>query len=54
MQSELDALSVEKEKLYAQYKTARKEAGEYSVIKQNVDSLLSVPKEQEQEKFTER
>ena len=47
MQSEHDALIAEKETLYTVYKTARKEAAEYSVIKQNVDALLSIPKEQE-------
>ena len=54
MKAEYEALASEKEKLYSAYKTARQEAKEYSVIKQNVDSLLSSPKEKEQEKYTER
>ncbi|MDL2235437.1 endonuclease, partial [Christensenellaceae bacterium OttesenSCG-928-L17] len=54
MTAEHEALVTDKEKLYAEYKAARQEAREYSTIKQNVDSLLSVPKEQEREKYTER
>ena len=54
MKAEHDILSVQKEQFYTEYKTARQEAKEYSVIKQNVDSLLSVPKEQGREKTTER
>jgi len=54
LKADYEALTAEKEKLYAEYKTARQEAREYSVIKQNVDSLLSVPKEQNREKETER
>lgn len=54
MKAEYEALASEKEKLYSIYKTTRREAKEYSVIKQNVDSLLAVPKEQDREKYTER
>ena len=54
MKTEHDTLTAEKERLYFEYKTARQEAREYSTIKQNVDSLLSVPKEREQEKEAER
>lgn len=54
MKAEQNTLATEKERLYAEYKIARKEAGEYSVIKQNVDSLLSVPKEHDREKTAER
>jgi len=54
MKAEHDVLAAEKETLYAEYKTARQEAREYGVIKQNVDSLLSVPKEQDREKSAER
>ena len=54
MKAEQGALVAEKERLNAEYKTARKEAGEYSVIKQNVNSLLSVSKEKEREKTVER
>ncbi len=48
MKAELAALNAKKETLLAEYKTARSEAQEYENIKQNVDTLLSVPKEQEQ------
>ena len=46
---ELAALASKKETLLAEYKTARAEAQEYETVKQNVDALLSIPKEQEQE-----
>lgn len=49
MKAELAALNAKKEKLLAEYKTARSEAQEYETIKQNVDTLLSVPKEQAKE-----
>ena len=54
MKAEYDTLADEKEKLYSEYKSARQESKEYSVIKQNVDSLLTLPKEQDREKYTER
>ena len=54
MQAEYDALATDKEKLYEEYKTVRREAGEYDVIKRNVDSLLSVPKDRGQGKNAER
>lgn len=54
MKAEYEALASEKEKLYSAYKIARQEAKEYSVIKQNVDSLLSSPIEKEREKTAER
>ena len=47
---ELAALITKKETLLAKYKSARAEAQEYETVKQNVDALLSVPKEREQEK----
>ena len=50
MKAELAALNTKKEKLLAEYKTARSEAQEYETIKKNVDTLLSVPKEQAKEK----
>lgn len=50
MKAELAALNAKKEKLLAEYKTARSEAQEYETVKQNVDTLLSVPKEQPKEK----
>lgn len=54
MKAEFDALAADKESLYGEYKTARQKAREYSTIKQNVDSLLSIPKEREPEKSAER
>lgn len=54
MKTEYDALAVQKEVYYEEYQKARKEVMEYGTIKQNVDSLLSVPKEQEKNKFQER
>ena len=45
MKTELANLSAEKERLFAEYKTARTEAQEYENVKQNVDALLTVPKE---------
>ena len=50
MKTELATLSAEKERLLAEYKTARTEAQEYDTVKQNVDALLTVPKEQEQQR----
>ena len=40
----------EKERLLAEYKTARTEAQKYETVKQNVDALLAVPMEQEQQR----
>lgn len=50
MEKELAALTAKKDSLLAEYRTARSEAQEYETIKQNVDALLSVPKEQEQQR----
>ena len=50
MEKELAALTAKKDSLLAEYRIARSEAQEYETIKQNVDALLSVPKEQEQQK----
>lgn len=50
LNAEFAALASKKETLLAEYKSARAEAQEYETVKQNVDVLLSVPKEQEQEK----
>ena len=50
LNTELATLAAKKETLLAEYKSARAEAQEYDTVKQNVDALLSVPKEQEQEK----
>ena len=46
MKTELANLNAEKERLLTEYKTARTEAQEYDTVKQNVDALLTVPKEQ--------
>lgn len=48
--TELAALAKKKDSLLAEYKSARSEAQEYETIKRNVDALLSVPKEQEQQR----
>lgn len=50
LNAELAALAAKKETLLTEYKSARAEAQEYETVKQNVDALLSVRKEQEQEK----
>ena len=50
MKTELANLNAEKERLLAEYKAARTEAQEYETVKQNVDALLTVPKEQEQQR----
>ncbi len=50
MKKELSELTAKKEALLVEYRTARSEAQEYETIRQNVDALLSVPKEQEQQK----
>ncbi len=50
MKTELANLNAEKERFLAEYKAARTEAQEYETVKQNVDALLTVPKEQEQQR----
>ena len=50
MEKELSELTAKKEALLAGYRAARSEAREYETIRQNVDALLSVPKEQEQQR----
>ena len=50
MKKDLANLKAEKERLLTEYKTARTEAQEYDTVKQNVDALLAVPKEQEQQR----
>ena len=50
MEKELAALTDQKAQLMAEYRSARSEAQEYETIRQNVDALLSVPKEQEQQR----
>ena len=50
MKMELAALAAKKDTLLVEYRAARSEAHEYQTIKQNVDALLAVPKEQEQQR----
>ena len=50
MKKELAELTAKKNALLVEYRTVRSEAQEYETIRQNVDALLSVPKEQEQQK----
>ena len=50
MKTELANLNAEKERLLAEYKAARTEAQEYDTVKQNVDALLAVPREQKQQR----
>mgnify|MGYP007039863659 CR=1 FL=1 len=50
MKTELANLSAEKERLLVKYKAARSEVQEYETVKQNVDALLTVAKEQEQQR----
>ena len=50
MKTELAALAGKKDTLLAEYRTARSQAHEYETIRKNVDALLSVPKEQEQQR----
>ena len=50
MKTELANLNAENERLLAEYKAARAEAQEYETVKQNVDALLTVAKEQEQQR----
>ena len=48
--TELAALAAKKDTLLAEYRAARSQAQEYETIKKNVEALLSVPKEQEQQR----
>ena len=50
MKTELAALAGKKDTLLAEYRAARSQAQEYETIRKNVDALLSVPKEQEQQR----
>ncbi len=50
MKTELAALTGKKDTLLAEYRTARSQAHEYETIRNNVDALLSMPKEQEQQR----
>ena len=50
MKAELSSFTAEKERLLAEYKAAKSAVQEYETVKQNVDALLTVPKEQEQQR----
>ncbi len=50
IEKELVALVDHKDRLMTEYRSARSEGKEYETIRQNVDALLSVPKEKEQQK----
>ena len=49
MEKELAALTAKKDSLLAEYRTAKSETQEYETIKQNMETLLSTPKEQVRE-----
>ena len=53
MEKGLAALAERKEALLAEYRSARSETHKYEMIKQNVDALLPVPKEQVQKQMYE-
>lgn len=53
MEKERAALTEQKDRLMGEYRTARSGVQEYETVKQNVDVLLSGPKEQEQQKWYE-
>ena len=53
MKKELAALTVKKDELLAEYRTARSEVQEYETIKKNVDTLLHGSEEKEQSKVYE-
>ena len=54
LQAEYGKLQEQKEALYADYGKMKKKVKEYGVIKQNIDSILRQPKEQERDKKAER
>ena len=54
LQSEYEALQVQKEALYADYGKLKKKVREYDIIKQNIDSILQADRQPEREKGTER
>lgn len=53
MKKELAALTEQKDQLLAEYRSARGEVQEYGTIRQNVDTILFLSKEQTDEKRLE-
>lgn len=53
MEKELAVLTAKKDSLLAEYRTVRSEAQEYETIRQNVDTILFLSKEQAHEKSLE-
>lgn len=54
LQAEYETLKEQKETLYSDYGRLKKQVKEYSVIKQNIDSILRQDKKPERGKETER
>ena len=53
MREEDSRLSEEKNRLYAEYGSLKKRMREYDAVKQNIDSILSPDRGQEQDKTLE-
>ncbi|MBC8586250.1 relaxase/mobilization nuclease domain-containing protein [Youxingia wuxianensis] len=54
LQAEYAALGEQKEALYADYGKLKRKVKEYGIIKQNIDSILKIERQQERGKETER
>ena len=50
LQTDMEALTTRKTVLQAEYQKAKKEEREYDTLRQKVNMLLAVPKEQEQQR----
>ena len=50
LREEYSRLSEEKDRLYAEYESLKKRMREYDAVKQNIDSILSPNRGQEQDK----
>lgn len=50
IKAELANLNAEKERLLAEYKTARSEVQEYETVKQNIEALFFTPMKQVKER----
>ena len=53
VREEYSRLSEEKDRLYAEYGSLKKRMREYDAVKQNIDSILSPNRGQEQDKTLE-